>query len=93
MLTSARAEIRGKFEESRALADPEAIWRLVAESRDAADFIRDYVVQAQLNERGNYAMKVQPHHAGTEVQDTVLDDGVGTPCEDGQGKGEAGGGT
>lgn len=35
-------------------ADPTAVARLCAEGEEAADFIRTYVVQARLNERGNY---------------------------------------
>ena len=41
-------------------------------SADAAQFIRDFVVQAQMNERGNFAMKPEAHHAGMEAEDTVL---------------------
>ena len=35
-------------------ADPTAVARLCAEGEEAADFISTYVVQARLNERGNY---------------------------------------
>ena len=35
-------------------ADPSAITRLCADGEEAADFILTYVVQARLNERGNY---------------------------------------
>ena len=34
--------------------DPGRIQQLLAEGREAADFIRTFVVQAKLNERGNY---------------------------------------
>lgn len=37
-------------------ADPAAVLRLCQEGEEAADFIRTYVVQARLNERGNYGV-------------------------------------
>lgn len=36
------------------VADPTEVARLCAEGEEAADFLRTYVVQARLNERGNY---------------------------------------
>ena len=39
---------------SAGVTDPAAIDKLCAEGRDAAKFLTQYVVQAELNERGNY---------------------------------------
>ena len=36
------------------MSDPAALDKLCAEGRDAATFLTQYVVQAELNERGNY---------------------------------------
>ena len=36
--------------------EADAIQRLCAEGDEAADFLRTFVVQARLNERGNYGM-------------------------------------
>jgi len=36
------------------VADPTEVARLCAEGEEAADFLRTYVVQARLTERGNY---------------------------------------
>jgi len=70
-LAASRAELRSKFAEGAAVADPADVARRVADAREAADFLRTYVVQAALNERGNYRMTVQPHQA-----DTVADEGA-----------------
>ena len=39
---------------SAGVSDPAAVEKLCAEGRDAAKFLTQYVVQAELNERGNY---------------------------------------
>jgi hypothetical protein len=39
---------------SAGVSDPAAVDKLCAEGRDAAKFLTQYVVQAELNERGNY---------------------------------------
>ena len=39
---------------SSGVTDPAEIDKLCAEGRDAAKFLTQYVVQAELNERGNY---------------------------------------
>lgn len=46
------------------MREPEAAAALRAEAAEAADFIGSYVVQAALNDRGNYTMTVQPEHTG-----------------------------
>ncbi|KAK9829909.1 hypothetical protein WJX72_008604 [[Myrmecia] bisecta] len=76
MLESARQEIRSKFKEAASLTDQQEISRRFAEGEEAADFIRTYVVQAKLNERGNFAMQVQPEHADTTAEEDPA--GIGT---------------
>ena len=39
---------------SSSVTDPAEIEKMCAEGRDAAKFLTQYVVQAELNERGNY---------------------------------------
>ena len=39
------------------VTEPEEIEKLCAEGRDAANFLGQYVVQAQLNERGNFGAR------------------------------------
>ena len=50
---------------SSGVTDPAEIDKLCAEGRDAAKFLTQYVVQAELNERGNYgAMFCYAHSSG-----------------------------
>ena len=42
------------MQEARHVSDPSRIKQLVEEAQEAADFIRTAVVQAKLNDRGNY---------------------------------------
>ena len=53
-------------------ATGEAARQLLADAEEAASFLRTYVVQARLNERGNYRMTVQPHHADTVAEEAAL---------------------
>lgn len=64
-------EIRAKFDEHRHVAATEEVARLAAEAEEAAEFLRLHVVQAELTEEGNYAMKLRKEHAGgvAEVPD------------------------
>lgn len=64
--------MRQHFEDRRGETDEAEVRKLVAESADAAQFIRDFVVQARMNERGNFEMKPEARHAGMEAEDTVL---------------------
>lgn len=50
------------FQDSKEETDGEKLKSLVSEAYDAADFIRQHVVQAALNEEGNYEIKVGQHH-------------------------------
>ena len=45
------------------MTDPAQIDKLCAEGRDAARFLTQYVVQAELNERGNYGALPCPAHS------------------------------
>ena len=49
-----RSSMTRCWQAAAAEADPTAVARLCAEGEEAAHFIRTYVVQARLNERGNY---------------------------------------
>ncbi|KAK9914943.1 hypothetical protein WJX75_002676 [Coccomyxa subellipsoidea] len=72
MLSSARQEVRTRFKSAAGVTEPEEIEKLCAEGRDAANFLGQYVVQAQLNERGNFAMSVEPHHTETVAEEAAL---------------------
>lgn len=72
MQQNARREIRSKFQASAAEQDHGRLKQLLGEGREAADFIRTFVVQAKLNKRGNYEMKVEKHHANTEAEEAAI---------------------
>ncbi len=61
-LAAARAEIRSHYLASSS-APPSDIPARVADSDEAAGFLAAHVVQGVLNERGNYAVSLEPHHA------------------------------
>lgn len=48
----------GGMQESRAETDPDKLRVLIEGGKDAADFLKTYVVQAKLNDRGNYGESV-----------------------------------
>jgi complex III assembly factor LYRM7 len=54
MQTGAVKEIRDNFKKNRDITDPEEVKKLVGACYEAADFLSTFVVQAKLNERGNY---------------------------------------
>lgn len=53
-LTAARAE----FRKHGAVTDAAVVKKMVHDARDAADFLRHSIVQAQLNSEGRYEMKL-----------------------------------
>lgn len=55
MLHMARQTIREQFEQNRS-ATPEQLPQLQIQIDEAIDFLRNNVVQAPLNERGNYTV-------------------------------------
>ena len=56
------AEDRNHVQGMAGVTDPSAIKKLCAEGRDAADFLMQNVVQAQLNDRGNYGRRLGAYH-------------------------------
>ncbi|CAM6087363.1 unnamed protein product [Calypogeia fissa] len=71
MVVAAAAQIRHEFEANRHVSDPEVLRQCVAKAREAVDFISMNVVQAKLNDRGNYEMKLDPKHAGESLEEVV----------------------
>ena len=63
-LRTCRAEARKQYLAHAGERDGARVARLVADAHDAAQFLRDSVVQAQLNDQGNYAMKLKPQPGG-----------------------------
>ncbi|KAK3251175.1 hypothetical protein CYMTET_39480 [Cymbomonas tetramitiformis] len=53
-LRASLTEIRSHFENARFEQDESAIAKMVKDGQDAAQFMRNNVVQGKLNERGNY---------------------------------------
>ena len=53
-LATSRAEVRRHFLLHEREADAAAVARLVADAHDAANFLRESIVQARLNTRGRY---------------------------------------
>ncbi|CAI7914561.1 unnamed protein product [Closterium sp. NIES-53] len=52
--SAGRAEVRGHFEGNRGEADERRLAELERDARDAAEMLRTMVVQARLNDRGNF---------------------------------------
>ena len=76
-LNASRKELRARFDENRASLSSggqqqEQIDQALADAAEAADFLRTFVVQAKLNERGNYEMKLEPHHADTVAEEAAI---------------------
>ncbi len=82
-LTASRKELRARFDESRRSTSlgggseqqqqqQEQIDQALADAAEAADFLRTFVVQAKLNERGNYEMKLEPHHADAVAEEAAI---------------------
>jgi complex III assembly factor LYRM7 len=63
-LRKCRAEARAQFRANAGERDSGRIARMVADALDAAQFLRESVVQAQLNAQGNYAMQLKPQPGG-----------------------------
>jgi complex III assembly factor LYRM7 len=86
-LATCRAEARKQFRANAGERDAARVAKMVADALDAAQFLRDSVVQAALNDKGNYAMKLkpQPGSANTAVQHAA-------GAEKGAGEGAGGGG-
>uniref|UniRef100_A0A061RCN5 Complex 1 LYR protein domain-containing protein n=1 Tax=Tetraselmis sp. GSL018 TaxID=582737 RepID=A0A061RCN5_9CHLO len=68
-LNSAREEMRQHFEKNRDETDPSKISKLLAEGEDAREFLKTSIVQARLNEQGNYTIKVDSPREDVVVQD------------------------
>ena len=67
----ARAETRMRFVEHSG-ASPEDVPALVRDAHDAADFLRENVAQAVLNERGNYELQATPDHIHVDKDPSSL---------------------
>ncbi|KAG6547022.1 hypothetical protein Mapa_011639 [Marchantia paleacea] len=65
------AQIRQEFEANRHVTDEAMLSELLAQGREAVDFIALNVVQAKLNDRGNYEMKLEKEHAGATAEEVV----------------------
>ena len=59
MLQQSVAEIKSHFRKNAHLTDPDAIQHALKDGQEAADFIKTYIIQGVLNERGNYVVKPQ----------------------------------
>ena len=56
------------WQEASSLTDAAEVQKRVAEAKEAADFIRTNVVQAKLNERGNFGRSYVMIHASVGPQ-------------------------
>eukprot|EP00899_Mesostigma_viride_P027999 jgi/Mesvir1/8384/Mv12629-RA.1 len=74
MQNAATAEIRRHFDESRNETDAAKVSGLLAQAAEAAEFLKSNVIQAALNERGNYEMDIRPEHAGKVAEPAVAAD-------------------
>lgn len=60
MAVAAALQIRHEFEVNRNVTDPDTLRLCMTKAREAVDFISMNVVQAKLNDRGNYGMHFFP---------------------------------
>jgi hypothetical protein len=67
---AAWVEIRTNFRKNADASDSD-VPRLVADGREAAEFLQSAVVQGQLNERGNYGASLRQGYV-TQASDTLL---------------------
>eukprot|EP01024_Parvocaulis_polyphysoides_P029297 TRINITY_DN26444_c0_g1_i5.p4 TRINITY_DN26444_c0_g1~~TRINITY_DN26444_c0_g1_i5.p4 ORF type:complete len:112 (+),score=18.91 TRINITY_DN26444_c0_g1_i5:589-924(+) len=58
MLAEGAKKIREAFESYRLETDPGKIEQLLKDAADAAEFLRTSIVQAKMNERGSYELKI-----------------------------------
>jgi len=65
-LKSARAELRSHFEAHRAERDSRRVAALLADAKDALDFMQNNLVQATRTQRGTYAVELKPGVQGNE---------------------------
>ena len=86
-LAAARTEIRSHYLAAASTAPAEVAAR-VADSDEAASFLTAHVVQGVLNDRGNYAVTLEAHHADAA---TLVEPRVAVE-EGGKGGGGGGGG-
>ena len=87
-LQRCRAEARKQFRANAGERDSARIARMVEDALDAANFLRESVVQAQLNAQGNYAMKLKPQAGG----DVAVQPAAAAAQQQKQGGKEAGAG-
>eukprot|EP00884_Botryococcus_braunii_P018712 jgi/Botrbrau1/5524/Bobra.0023s0011.1 len=67
----ARRDIRSQFTANRLASGPE-LDGMFAAGEEAASFLRSCVVQARLNDRGNYEMKIEKHHTGAVAEEAAI---------------------
>ncbi|KMZ67123.1 Mitochondrial zinc maintenance protein 1, mitochondrial [Zostera marina] len=68
MVQGASAEIRKKFEENRGVKSEDEIKKLLGMAEEGSQFLATMVVQAELNESGNYELKPDKEHAGKTLE-------------------------
>uniref|UniRef100_A0A7C8ZZT9 Complex 1 LYR protein domain-containing protein n=1 Tax=Opuntia streptacantha TaxID=393608 RepID=A0A7C8ZZT9_OPUST len=68
MLKASAVEVRSKFEENRSVNSDSDIQKLLEDAREASNFISTMIVQARLNDRGGYEVKVDKEHAGATLE-------------------------
>ncbi|KAH9536063.1 hypothetical protein CY35_17G086400 [Sphagnum magellanicum] len=73
MLVAVAAQIRAEFEEHKSVTDEAQLEQLLGKAREAVDFMQFNIVQAKLNERGNYEVKLEPEHAGASLEEPIPD--------------------
>ncbi|GMH33374.1 hypothetical protein BSKO_01208 [Bryopsis sp. KO-2023] len=73
MLSGAYSELRSRFEASRADSDPGVVKKKLEEASEAADFIRSFVVQCHVNEKGTVRVKPEKHQVES-MQDEITEE-------------------
>lgn len=68
MLKLSRTQIRDSFDQNRHVSDPSLLDQLFVEGQEAIHVFTNDIVQAKLNERGNYELKPGMEHAGSTLE-------------------------
>ncbi|XP_024384033.1 mitochondrial zinc maintenance protein 1, mitochondrial [Physcomitrium patens] len=71
MLAASAKQIRDEFEGHRNVGAGEELDKLVTKAREAVEFMKVNIVQAKLNERGNYEVKLKSEHQGASLEEVL----------------------
>lgn len=71
MLHASAKQIRNEFDSNRTVGAGEELQSLLKKGQEAIEFMKVNIVQAKLNERGNYEVKLKPEHQGASLEEVI----------------------